>query len=42
MKFHQKIRPVKDKLFHAEGWTVGETDRQVESNSRSSKFCYRV
>jgi len=33
-----KIRPVGDKLFHAEG----RTDRHDEANNRFSQFCERA
>ena len=36
-----QIRPVRDDVFHADGWTDG-TDVHDEANSRLSRFCERT
>jgi len=37
-----KIRPVGDKLFHADWRIDGPTDRHDQASSRSPQFCERV
>jgi len=36
---YMKIRPVRAKLFHADGRMDGRTDRHDEANGLFSKFC---
>ena len=37
-----EIRPVEAELFHADGRTDRQTDRQDEAKSRFSQFCERA
>ena len=37
-----KILPVGAQLFHADGWTDGQTDKHDEANGRFLQFFERV